>query len=242
MLLRTATNFKPTSQLAYYFYLSVSLFMKKNLTVYGSLLIAAVIFIGYLMSHYSLFDFIDVSAIVQIITSLGWFAMPAFIMFGALFTSVGLPRQVVAFIGGYIFGIAGGVALGTMAAALGAILTFYAARWLARPFVLRKYPQLVVKIDHLIGDRLFLKIILIRFLPFGTNLATNLAAGAAKTPVRPFALASLIGFIPQMTIFAMSGHGIRVESNTQLVVAVSLFLISIVIGSYLYYQHLQTPD
>jgi uncharacterized membrane protein YdjX (TVP38/TMEM64 family) len=216
--------------------------MKKNLALYGSLLIFVVVFIGYLMSHYSVLDFFDTSVIVQTITSLGWFAMPAFIIFGTLFTSVGLPRQVVAFIGGYVFGMTVGVALGTVAAALGAILTFYAARWLARPFVLRKYPKLVSKIDRFIGDRLFLKIIFIRFLPFGTNLATNLAAGAAKTPLGPFALASLIGYIPQMTIFAMSGQGIRVESNTQLIVAVSLFLISIVIGSYLYYQYLQTPN
>tara|TARA_B110000305_G_scaffold233868_1_gene291004 strand:- start:209 stop:859 length:651 start_codon:yes stop_codon:yes gene_type:complete len=216
--------------------------MKKNFAFYGSLLIVVVVFIGHLMSHYSVSDFFDPSVIAQIITSLGWFAMPAFIIFGALFTSVGLPRQVVAFIGGYVFGMTEGVALGTVAAASGAILTFYGARWLARPFVLRKYPQLVSKIDRFTGDRLFLKIIFIRFLPFGTNLATNLVAGAAKTPVGPFALASLIGYIPQMTIFAMSGHGIRVESNTHLIVAVSLFLISIVIGSYLYYQYLQTPN
>ncbi|MFT5226065.1 MAG: putative membrane protein YdjX (TVP38/TMEM64 family) [Polaribacter sp.] len=211
--------------------------MNKNLVKICVLLLAVMVAVGYLMYHYSVLDFVDTSAIAEIIVSLGWLAIPAFITFGALFTSVGLPRQVVAFIGGYVFGIVVGVALGTVAAVLGAILTFYAARWLARPFVLRKYPQLVSKIDDLIHDSLYLKIILIRFLPLGTNLATNLAAGAAATPVRPFALASLIGYIPQMTIFAMTGHGVRVESNTQLIVAGGLFLISIVIGSYLYHQH-----
>jgi predicted amidohydrolase YtcJ/uncharacterized membrane protein YdjX (TVP38/TMEM64 family) len=211
--------------------------MNKNLVKICALLLAVMVAIGYLMYHYSVLDFIDTSVIAKIIVSLGWLAIPAFITFGALFTSVGLPRQVVAFIGGYIFGTVGGVALGTVAAVLGAILTFYSARWLARPFVLRKYPQLVLKIDHFTRDRLFLKIILIRFLPFGTNLATNLAAGAAATPVRSFALASFVGYIPQMTIFAMTGQGVRVESNTQLIVAAGLFLISIVIGYYLYHQY-----
>ncbi|MFT5665592.1 MAG: putative amidohydrolase YtcJ/uncharacterized membrane protein YdjX (TVP38/TMEM64 family) [Gammaproteobacteria bacterium] len=213
--------------------------MNKNLVKICAVLLVVMVAIGYLMYHYSVLDFIDTSAIAEIIVSLGWLAIPAFITFGALFTSVGLPRQVVAFIGGYIFGTVGGVALGTVAAVLGAILTFYAARWLARPFVLRKYPRLVSKIDHFTRDRLFLKIILIRFLPFGTNLATNLATGAAATPVRSFALASLIGYIPQMTIFAMTGQGVRVGSTTQLIVAAGLFLISIVIGSYLYRQHHQ---
>jgi predicted amidohydrolase YtcJ/uncharacterized membrane protein YdjX (TVP38/TMEM64 family) len=214
--------------------------MNKNLVKICAALLVMMVAIGYLMYHYSVLDFIDTSAIAEVIVSLGWFAIPAFITLGALFTSVGLPRQVVAFVGGYIFGTLGGVVLGTVTAVLGAILTFYAARWLARPFVLRKYPQLVFKIDHFTHDNLFLKIILIRFLPFGTNLATNLAAGAAATPVRSFALASLIGYIPQMTIFAMTGQGVRVGSSTQLIVAAGLFLISIVIGSYLYRQHHQS--
>jgi predicted amidohydrolase YtcJ/uncharacterized membrane protein YdjX (TVP38/TMEM64 family) len=213
--------------------------MNKTFILICALLLAVIAAIGYLMHHYSVMDLVDTSAIAEMIAGLGWLAIPAFITFGALFTSVGLPRQLVAFIGGYVFGTAVGVALGTVAAALGAILTFYAARCLARPFVLRKYPKIVSKIDHFIDDRLFLKILLIRFLPFGTNLATNLAAGAAATPIRPFALASLIGYIPQMTIFAISGHGVRVESDTQLILAACLFLISIVIGSYLYYQHHQ---
>jgi uncharacterized membrane protein YdjX (TVP38/TMEM64 family) len=200
--------------------------MNKNLVKICAVLLVVMVAIGYLMYHYSVLDFIDTSAIAEVIISLGWLAIPAFVTLGTFFTSVGLPRQVVAFVGGYIFGTLGGVVLGTVTAVLGAILTFYVARWLARPFVLRKYPQLVFKIDHFTHDNLFLKIILIRFLPFGTNLGS-------------FALASLIGYIPQMTIFAMTGQGVRVGSNTQLIVAAGLFLISIVIGSYLYRQHHQ---
>ena len=212
-------------------------FMNRTLVIICTVLLAVMIVIGYLLYHYSILDFIDTSAIGDRIATLGWLGIPAFIAFGMIFTSIGLPRQAVAFIGGYVFGIAVGVALGTVAAALGAMLTFYCSRWLARPWVLRKYPQLVERIDGFIQDRLFLKILLIRFLPFGTNLATNLAAGAAATPARAFALASLLGYIPQMTIFTLSGHGIRVQSNTQLIVAGCLFLVSMVIGSYLYRQH-----
>ena len=208
--------------------------MNKAIILICVVLLAVMIALGYLLYHYSILDFIDTAAIGDAIAGLGWLGIPAFITFGMLFTSVGLPRQVMAFIGGYVFGISVGLVLGTAAAVLGAMLTFYFSRWLARPFVRRKYPKLVLSIDGFIQDRLFLKIILIRFLPFGTNLATNLAAGAAATPARTFALASFLGYIPQMTIFALTGHGVRVESNTQLIVAGCLFLISIVIGGYLY--------
>ena len=211
--------------------------MNKTLVLIATLLLLVMIALGYLLHHYSILDFIDTSAIGGRIADLGWAGMPAFIVFGMLFTSIGLPRQAMAFIGGYAFGTVLGVALGTVAAVLGAMLTFYVARWLARPLVLRKYPLMVSRVDRFSGDQLFLKIILLRFLPFGTNLATNLAAGAAATPARPFALASFFGYIPQMIIFALSGHGIRVQSNTQLAVAAALFLVSLAIGSYLYGQH-----
>ncbi|MFT5656804.1 MAG: putative membrane protein YdjX (TVP38/TMEM64 family) [Gammaproteobacteria bacterium] len=208
--------------------------MNKSLVLACALLLIAMVVIGYLFYQFPVLNFIDASAIGDTIASFGWFAMPGFILFGMLFTSVGLPRQVVAFIGGYVYGLMIGVALGTVAAVLGAMLTFYFSRWLARPFVLRRYPRQVATVDAFIREKLFLKVILIRFLPFGTNLATNLAAGATDTPARPFALASLIGFVPQMAIFALTGQGLRVGSGTQLTVAAGLFLISMMIGGYLY--------
>ena len=98
-------------------------------------------------------------------------------------------------------------------------------------------------VDAFVREKFFLKIITLRFLPFGTNLATNLAAGATDVSIRPFALASFIGFIPQMAIFALSGQGVSVGSTTQIVVAGILFLISLVIGGYIYQQRRTTsPD
>ena len=211
--------------------------MNKTLVLVVALLSLVVItVIGYLLHHYPVLNFIDETIIGDAIESMGWLGIPGFIIFGALFTSLGLPRQIVAFIAGYLYGIVIGIVLGTVATVMGAMLTFNFSRWLARPFVLRKYPAQVAKIDAFICDKLFAKIILVRFLPFGTNLATNLAAGATDAPARSFALASAIGFIPQMTIFALSGNGMQVESNLQLILAIGLFCISIIIGVVIYRQ------
>ena len=73
-------------------YLIVSPFMNKSLVKICVLLVAVMVAIGYLMYHYSVLDFVNTSAIAEIIVSLRWLTIPAFITFGALFTSVGLPR------------------------------------------------------------------------------------------------------------------------------------------------------
>ncbi len=192
--------------------------------------------VAIFLHHYPLDRLIDTAVIGQYFARLGLPGGLVFIVVGSLFTALGLPRQLVAFVGGYTYGVYLGVLLGTVAAVIGAVLTFYFARWLARPFVLRRYPQHVATVDAFVRENLFLKIITIRFLPFGTNLITNLTAGATAVGIWPFALASFIGFIPQMAIFALSGQGVRIGSATQLMVAAMLLLVSLIVAAGLYRQ------
>ena len=210
--------------------------MNKSLVLGCIAILLVLLGIGIFFHYYPLDQLIDTTAIGRYFSSLGFFGGLGFIVVGALFTALGLPRQLVAFVGGYTYGVYIGVLLGTVAAVIGAALTFYFARWLARPFVMRRYPQQVSTVDDFVRDNLFLKIITIRFLPFGTNLITNLTAGATTVAIRPFAIASFIGFIPQMAIFALTGQGVRIGSTTQLLVAAILFLISIIVAAYLYRQ------
>ena len=216
--------------------------MNKALVLISATVLFVLVIVSIILYRYPLDEFIDTTAIGNYFARLGFFGVFGFIATGALFTAFGLPRQLVAFIGGYTYGVYLGVLLGTVAAVIGATLTFYFARWLARPFVSRRYPKHVAMVDAFVHDKLFLKIITLRFLPFGTNLATNLAAGATDVSIRPFVFASFIGFIPQMAIFALSGQGVSVGSNTQVVVAGILFLISLAIGGYIYQQRSVTSQ
>ena len=213
--------------------------MNKSLVFACAVVLIVIIFASYLLYQYPLESLIDAAATGQFIASFGAPGMVVFFLAGALFTAFGLPRQLVAFIGGYTYGVLTGVVLGTFAAVVGAMLTFFFARWLARPYVARKFPRQVAAIDAFVRDKLFLKILTIRFLPFGTNLATNLASGATNVAVRPFVFASFIGFIPQMTIFALSGQGVSVGSSAQLSLAAGLFAISLAISLYIYRHRTQ---
>lgn len=205
-----------------------------QLRIASIVLIAVLAVIIVFLWLFSPSDLIDNAALERWAQGLGFTAIPLFIAAGALFTAVGLPRQLAAFSAGYIWGVWLGVAIGTLAAIAGCTITFYVSRLLLGEFVAAKFPRIVVLLNRVIEKDSFVKIIILRLQPFGTNLATNLSAGV--TTIRPtvFLLSSLIGFVPQMFIFALTGAGVRVGSNAQLLLSGFLFVVSLALGWFLY--------
>ena len=131
-----------------------------------------------------------------------------FIATGLVFTAVGLPRQLVGFLAGYAFGFTEGTGLALVAVTLGCIVAFHYARFLGRDFVARRFPSKVKRIDRFLSRNPLGMTLLIRFLPLGSNLATNLAAGVSSVRAAPFFMGSLIGYLPQTVVFVLIGSGI----------------------------------
>jgi uncharacterized membrane protein YdjX (TVP38/TMEM64 family) len=77
----------------------------------------------------------------------------------------------------------------------------------------------------------------LRLQPLGTNLLTNILIGFTATPLRIFIAASAVGYIPQMLVFSLLGSGIRVGSQTQLIVSAVLLLLSLMLGAFVYRRH-----
>jgi uncharacterized membrane protein YdjX (TVP38/TMEM64 family) len=162
-----------------------------------------------------------------------------FLAVGALLTAVGLPRQLVAFLGGYGFGFVYGTALATAAAAIGCVIAFFYARLLGRDLVQHRFPDRIKRIDDFLRDNPFTMTLLIRFLPLGSNLLTNLAAGVSSVHATPFIAGSAIGYLPQMIVFALVGSGITLDPTFRISASAVLFLISGALGVHLYrkYRH-----
>jgi len=156
---------------------------------------------------------------------------------GALGTSIGLPRQLIALIAGYAFGVAAGLALALATALSGCALTVFASRrWLAAPMA-RRYPEQIDWLRRFVQRDTFLKILVLRFQPLGTNLVSNVAAGAIRLSPVVFLSASSIGYLPQTLVFVLVGSGTRVGSSTELVLALVLLLISLGLGALLWRRH-----
>ena len=169
--------------------------------------------------------------------SAGWRGMCLFVLAGLLCTSIGLPRQLVAFIGGLAYGVLVGLVVSLCAALLGCFLTATVSRRFLATRVVSRYPDAIKKLDAFISHDFFLKIIVLRLQPLGTNLISNVCIGFTRAPLSVFLMASGVGYIPQMLVFTLLGSGIRVDSTSQLTLSIVLLVVSVLLGCYLFRRH-----
>lgn len=160
-----------------------------------------------------------------------------FVALSALATSIGLPRQMVAFIAGVAYGVGPALLLSLVAALTGCYLTVVFSRRFLASWVKSRYPKVINQLQALLKDDVFLKILILRLQPLGTNLLTNTCVGFTTIPLRLFIAASAVGYIPQMLVFVLLGSGVRVGSQAQLALSGVLLVISVLLGIYLYRKY-----
>lgn len=204
----------------------------------GLLFLASLVAVVYLMRAGGLA--LDQAWIDREVRGRGLAGELLFLGMGAVTTAIGLPRQIVAFLGGYAFDWLLGTALALLAATLGCALAFGYARVLGRGLVTARLPGLVRRLDAFLDRQPFFMALLIRLLPVGHNLSTNLAAGVSRVRVLPFVAGSALGYLPQTLVFALAGSGVNLDPAWRLGSAVVLFLVSALLGVWLYRRYRPT--
>ena len=160
-----------------------------------------------------------------------------FLVVATTLASIGLPRQIVSFTAGHAFGFVGGLLLAMVASVWMCVATFFYARFLGRAFVARHFANKVRRVDAFLNHNPFAMTLLIRFLPVGSNLTTNLAVGLSRVRPTPFLAASALGYVPQTVVFALLGSGIEVDPALRTGLSLVLFTVSALLGLYLYRRH-----
>lgn len=148
-----------------------------------------------------------------------------------------VPRQLLSFIGGYAFGAVLGAIYATLATLLGCVLSFYYTRLIAQKFAQKHFGSKVEKMENFLAKNTLQMTIIIRLLPVGSNLVTNMLAGITKVKALPFFLGSFIGYIPQNFIFSLLGSGIQLETYTRILISALLLVIATLLGYYLYQKN-----
>lgn len=149
-------------------------------------------------------------------------------------TSIGLPRQIAAFICGYSLGAIYGTIVATCAATLGCLVTLLVANRYGHHYISTKYPKKQQQIAQFFQDKLFYKAIVIRILPLGSNFITNIIAGVCQLNTQQYVLGSFVGFIPQMVIFSLAGAGIKLTQDIDIIITISLLIITFMLSFYLF--------
>ncbi|MBC9250722.1 SNARE associated Golgi protein [Pseudomonas alcaligenes] len=207
------------------------------MAIKGLGLILSLALIGYLFHSSDLGNAINEAWIDAHIRDHGATGALLFLAMGMLFTACGMPRQIIAFLAGYAFGLLPGTLLGTFAALLGCLLTFLYARLFGRSLLRNRLGKRASRFDRFVHHHPFSMTLLIRMLPVGSNLLTNLAAGISSARMAPFLAASFLGFLPQSLVFALVGSGIAVAPVLRIGLAALLFLLSGMLGAWLYHRH-----
>lgn len=213
--------------------------MNWRIVLRGLVLMGIFVLAGLLLTRYLNTDWIDTH-----VRGKGLWGEFSYVVTGALFIAAGLSRQFVAFLGGYAFGFVSGALFALLASALGCVLAFFFGRYAGRQLVAKRFSGRIQKVDRFIHDNPFSMTLLIRLLPVGSNLVVNLAAGVSSVRAMPFFLGSAVGYIPQTIVFALLGSGITLQPVLRTVISILLFVVSGVLGIYLYrrYRHGRTLD
>lgn len=203
----------------------------------GLALIASLVAIAYLVQASGLYGLLDEAWVDREIRGRGLAGELLFLGVGAALTAVGFPRQAVAFFGGYAFGLGLGTGLAVTAAAGGCLLAFGYARLLGRAALRARFPERIRRLDAFLRDNTFSTTVLIRLLPVGSNLVTNLAAGVSGVRPGPFVAGSALGYLPQTAIFALLGSGLKIEPELRIAASAALFVLSGMIGLWLFRRY-----
>ena len=205
---------------------------RKN--IYYAIAIVLLAFILFSLFKSPPSDWQSAEALGEIVQSKGMLGVALLFIATMCATAVGLPRQFFAFVAGFSFGLPLGLLIASVGALAGAALTFVFAKRFLRRWVQSKFPEQLAMLNRFVRDDAVLKIIVLRLQPLGTNFISNSCAGVSSISPAKFFIASAIGYIPQMLVFALMGSGVRIGSNTYITVSVILFTVSLLIGWLLY--------
>lgn len=208
--------------------------MTAKVVLKGTILILAFAAAGFLLKQSNVGAMLDEHWLDMHIRGEGMTGRALFVLLAGLLAGIGFPRQAISFAGGYAFGLIEGTTLALFGTVLGCIGSFGFARFFGREFVTSRFSDRVRKVDGFLSEHPFSMALLIRLLPVGSNLLTNLTAGVSSAPALPFIAGSALGFIPQTFIFALTGTGVSIDTVQRIGSSVALFLISAALGVYLY--------
>ncbi|EPR39858.1 SNARE associated protein [Desulfovibrio sp. X2] len=203
----------------------------------GLLLIVSLAAIGFAMHAAKLNQNLDRNALAASLEGMGALGWLLFVLGSALVSVLGMPRQLPAFLGGYVYGVGMGTLLSCLGAALGSTFIFAYARFFGRGFAARRFGRRIASFDRFLGKNPFAMSMVLRLLPVGNNLVTSLLAGLTSIPLLPFLAGSLIGYVPQNLVFALVGKGVRVAPAVRITIAAVLFVASTLWGFWLYRRY-----
>lgn len=189
-------------------------FLWKNKLVFGAIVLAASVVIGYLYGesawkliapYYHLLS--DREKIQGLIASYGTAAPAVFIafqIFQVLFAPI--PGEATGFIGGYLFGIGWGFLYSSIGLSVGSWLNFKIGRYMGARYVRKLIPvDKLERFDALLKRQGVIVVFILFIFPGFPKDYLCLFLGLSDLPVRVFLLLAVIGRMPGTFMLSLQG-------------------------------------
>lgn len=201
------------------------------------LLLALVLALAFFSIHLGWWGPVTEDVLLKRLFAQHWaIAWPVFVLGSVVYTALGGPRQVLALSCGILFGGLNGALIGTLLTGLGAVLTMVAVQRLSLVWVRKRYERKIALIKAVLAQDTWLWVCVIRLMPVGSNLVTNIAAALSDLRLASVFLGSLPGYLPQMLIFSFAGAGFALHDGSKLWISLGMLVFSTALGLYLYHH------
>lgn len=141
------------------------------------------------------------------LATLGFWAMPAFILVYLVATVIGLPNIVLILIAGTLFGLVEGIIAVSIADTLGAIACFGVGRTLARKRIkqwMKKHPQFA-QLDRAVNRKGWKILLLTRLSPLVPSNILNYGFSCTKVNFWQYCFFSWLGMLPIIGLYVYLG-------------------------------------
>ncbi|MGB7087253.1 MAG: TVP38/TMEM64 family protein, partial [Phormidesmis sp.] len=130
-----------------------------------------------------------------------------FIVAHVIANAVGVPGTLLVIVGGAVYGLWWGTAWSVIGATLGAVVSFWLARYLLYDWFEQRFHSRPVlkRLNHALRLNALWCVLTIRFSPISPFNVVNFAFGLTPVPVKDYALGTLIGIIPGTLAYTWLG-------------------------------------
>lgn len=134
-------------------------------------------------------------------------ALGAFILLYAAAVAISFPgASILTVFGGFLFGLALGVPAIVIAATLGAVAVYFAARTAAGDFFRKRAKGFFAQMEKGFRENELSYMFLLRLAPVFPFWAVNIGAGALGVSTRNFVVGTFFGIIPGSFVYASIGN------------------------------------
>lgn len=194
--------------------------------IFITIVVLSIIFIAI---NWKFFRGLNVERVVRFIKHKGPYAMAIFLAIYAVkpFLVV-IPSNVVAIIGGILFGPIKGFLLSMTGFWISGTIAFYLSRFLGKDFVQSIVGDKFIKLDQNMKENGFKILLLLRLPPILPYDPLSYACGFTDVEYGAFITASVLGVVPETLCYSIMGRSFRNPFSAKFIIPLILIILATV--------------